>query len=270
MAAPPDYDVLIIGGGMVGASLACALAGQALKIGVVEAAPWTTAEPPSDDDRGLALSPVSQRILAGIGIWSQLQPQATPIEHIHVSDQGHFGFTRLDARVLGYAAFGHVVAGRQIAQALLSKLAAQDNVDLISPGRIEALQSQPRHMLARVVAGGVERGLRARLLVAADGWESNTRTLLGVRSREFDYRQTAVVANVSLAAPHDNTAYERFGPSGPLALLPLGGQRSVAVCVAGSEEASALLVMGDTEFTQHLSIRMGHRIEPCLKVGRRH
>ena len=270
MAAPPDYDLLIIGGGMVGASLACALAGQPLKIGVVEAAPWKTDEPPSYDDRGLALSPVSQRILAGIGIWPQLQAHATPIEHIHVSDQGHFGFTRLDARVLGYAAFGHVVAGRQLGQALLSKLAAQDNVDLISPGRIEALQTQPQHMLARVVAGGVERGLSARLLVAADGGDSNTRTLLGVRSREFDYRQTAVVANVSLAAPHDNTAYERFGPSGPVALLPLGGQRSVAVCVAGSEEASALLVMGDTEFTQRLSARMGHRIEPFLKVGRRH
>ncbi len=269
MPAPPDYDLLIIGGGMAGASLACALAGQALKIGVVEAAPWKTDEPPSYDDRGLALSPVSQRILAGIGIWPQIEAHATPIEHIHVSDQGHFGFTRLDARVLGYAAFGHVVAGRRLGQALLSKLAAQDNVDLISPGRIEALQSQPRHMLARVVAGGVERGLSARLLVAADGGDSNTRTLLGVRSREFDYRQSAVVANVSLAAPHDNTAYERFGPSGPVALLPLGGQRSVAVCVAGSEEASALLAMGDTEFTQRLSMRMGYRIGPCLKVGRR-
>ncbi|MGH8532906.1 MAG: 2-octaprenyl-6-methoxyphenyl hydroxylase [Gammaproteobacteria bacterium] len=269
MPAPPDYDLLIIGGGMVGASLACALAGQALKIGVVEAAPWKTDEPPSYDDRGLALSPVSQRILAGIGIWPQIQAHATPIEHIHVSDQGHFGFTRLDARVLGYAAFGHVVAGRQLGQALLSKLAAQDNVDLISPGRIEALQSQPQHMLARVVAGGVERGLSARLLVAADGGDSNTRTLLGVRSREFDYRQTAVVANVSLAAPHHNTAYERFGPSGPVALLPLGGQRSVAVCVAGSEEASALLGMGDTGFLGRLSVRMGHRIGPFLKVGRR-
>ncbi len=78
-----------------------------------------------------------------------------------------------------------------------------------------------------------------------------------------------MVANVSLAAPHDNTAYERFGPSGPVALLPLGGQRSVAVCVAGSEEASALLAMGDTGFLARLSVRMGHRIGPCLKVGRR-
>ncbi len=269
MPAPPDYDLLIVGGGMVGASLACALAGQALKIGVVEAVPWKTDEPPSYDDRGLALSAVSQRILAGIGIWPQMQAHATPIEHIHVSDQGNFGFARLDARVLGYAAFGHVVAGRQLGQALLSKLATQENVDLISPGRIEALQSQPQHMLARVVAGGVERGLSARLLVAADGSDSNTRTLLGVRSREFDYRQTAVVANVSLAAPHHNTAYERFGPSGLVALLPLGGQRSVAVCVVGSEEASALLVMGDSGFTERLSVRVGHRIGPCLKVGRR-
>ncbi len=269
MPAPPDYDLLIIGGGMVGASLACALAEQALKIGVLEAAPWKTDEPPSYDDRGLALSPVSQRILAGIGIWPHIQAHATPIEHIHVSDQGNFGFTRLDARVLGYVAFGHVVAGCQLGQALLSKLAAHDNVDLISPGRIEALQSQPQHMLARVIAGGFERGLSARLLVAADGGESNTRTLLGVQSREFDYRQTAVVANVSLAAPHNNTAYERFGPSGPIALLPLGGQRAVAVCVAGGEEASALLVMGDTEFTERLSVRVGHRFEPCLRVGRR-
>ncbi|MFH0341868.1 MAG: 2-octaprenyl-6-methoxyphenyl hydroxylase [Chromatiales bacterium] len=269
MPARPDYDLLIIGGGMVGASLACALAGQALKIGVVEAAPWKTDEPPSDDDRGLALSAVSQRILAGIGIWPQIQAHATPIEHIHVSDQGHFGFTRLDARVLGYAAFGHVVAGRQLGQALLSKLATQENVDLISPGRIEALQPQPQQLLARVVAGGVERGISARLLVAADGVDSNTRTLLGVRSREFDYRQTAVVANVSLAAPHHNTAYERFGASGLVALLPLGGQRSVAVCVAGSKEASALLMMGDSGFTERLSVRMGHRIGPCLKVGRR-
>ncbi len=269
MPAPPDYDLLIIGGGLVGASLACTLAGQALKIAVVEAAPLASDQPPSYDDRGLALSPVSHRILAGIGIWPQLQAHATPIERIHVSDQGHFGFTRLDARTLGYAAFGHVVAARQLGQALLSKLAAQDNVDLISPGRIEGLQSQPRQMLAMVVAGGVERGVSARLLVAADGGDSNTRTLLGVRSEAFDYGQTAVVANVSLAAPHENTAYERFGPSGPVALLPLVGQRSVAVCVAGSEEASALLQMGDTGFLARLNVRMGHRIAPCLKVGKR-
>src|SRR5918996_1494394 len=131
MATAHDFDCLIIGGGMVGASLACALGGKALRVGVVEAVPFDALDQPSYDDRGLALSPASRRILQGLGLWSRLAPETTPIRRIHVSDRGHFGFTRLDCDALGMEALGHVVLARAIGKALMDFLGAYDNVEYL-------------------------------------------------------------------------------------------------------------------------------------------
>ncbi|MGH8585609.1 MAG: FAD-dependent monooxygenase, partial [Gammaproteobacteria bacterium] len=114
MPAPLDCDCLIIGGGLVGASLACALADLPMRVAVVEPVAWEVWDQPSFDDRGLALAPSSQRILAALGIWPEVAPEAKAIRRIHVSHEGYFGVTRLEAAALGVPALGYVVIGRAL------------------------------------------------------------------------------------------------------------------------------------------------------------
>ena len=269
MAESIDYDVLIIGGGMVGASLASALGGEQLRLAVAEAVPFQSDNQPSYDDRGLILAPSSQRVFAGIGLWQELAPRVTPIHRIHVSDRGHFGFTHLDAEAMGMSALGHVAVARDIGQALLSRMAALDNVDLLCPTRLVAVTIHPQFVEATVDDGTYCRTLTARLLIAADCSNSRIRELLHIESDYKDYRQTAVVANVTPERPHDNTAYERFTSSGPLAIIPLTGQRCVTVWGARTDETELLLTLDDETFLQKLTERFCGRLGRFLKVGRR-
>jgi 2-octaprenyl-6-methoxyphenol hydroxylase len=264
-----DYDALIIGGGMVGASLASALGGERLKLGLVEAVPFQSDSQPSYDDRGLVLAPASQRVFAGIGIWPDLSRNVTPIRRIHVSDRGHFGFTHLDAAELGVSALGHVAVARDIGQALLSRLAALDNVDLLCPARLESVEIHPDYAEATVSEGDHTRTLTTRLLIAADGSNSRIRELLNIEADLKDYRQTAVVANVTPERAHDFTAYERFTSTGPLAVIPSTGQRCVVVWGVRTEEAEPLLALDDETFLKKLTERFGGRLGRFLKVGRR-
>lgn len=236
---------------------------------MVEAVPWQAEHPPSFDDRGLVLAPTSQRILAGLGLWSRVEADATPIRRIHVSDEGHFGFTRLDAEALGMSALGHVVVARRLGQALMAQLAAQANVELVCPARVEALRIGPEGIDATIVEGDRRRDLGARLLITADGADSSTRALLGVGVDQWDYRQTAVVANLALAGGHRHTAYERFTKGGPMALLPLAGERCVSVLGLATEDAAAMLALSDDDFKAMLERRLGGRCNPIAKLGTR-
>ncbi|HFE31739.1 MAG TPA: 2-octaprenyl-6-methoxyphenyl hydroxylase, partial [Gammaproteobacteria bacterium] len=161
-----DYDILIIGGGMVGASLAIALRGQPLRIGMVEAAPFRVANQPSYDDRAIALSQGSRRIFDAMGVWQQLAPAATPIRRIHVSDQGHFGITRLDAREEGVEALGYVITGRALGQGLVTAAGELDNLDLISPASLCELKLGEDHATAVIERDGSREPLTASLVIA--------------------------------------------------------------------------------------------------------
>jgi 2-octaprenyl-6-methoxyphenol hydroxylase len=136
----PDYDVVIIGAGMVGASLACAIAPSGLRIGIIESIALGSDQQPSYDDRGITLSPSSKRILERINVWQQMQSTTTAIKKIHISDQGRFGFTHLDAAELGRSELGHVVVARSLGQALHRQMSSFDNVDLICPAELKHFQ----------------------------------------------------------------------------------------------------------------------------------
>ena len=264
------YDLVIIGGGMVGASLACALKGQALNIALVESVPLESNHQPSYDDRAIALSYGSARVFQSIGVWPGLSAQATAIEHIHVSDQGHFGATRMHATDEKVPALGYVASARDIGNALHEKLQQLDNLSLYCPATLEQLDIKTDVAQLTVKQGEQTLTLPARLVVAADGGQSQVRKLLGIQSQVKDYGQTAIVANISSSEHHNNVAYERFTPHGPLALLPLGEKQCSLVWTRHPDKVAELMELPEQAFLAQLQQDFGYRLGRLTKVGRRH
>jgi 2-octaprenyl-6-methoxyphenol hydroxylase len=270
MQESTDFDIAIVGGGMVGASLAVALLPLALRTVLIESIPFGGTAQPSFDERSTALSNGSRRILSGIGVWSDVAAEATPIRRIHVSDQGRFGFARLDAQEQGVEALGFVVPNRVLGAALWRKLAASKACELRAPASAAEVSISAPGVRLRVTQEGAEDGtIRARLLVVADGVQSALRTALGVQATTWDYEQTAIIANVETQQPHDNVAYERFTPSGPLAVLPLGERRCAVIWTLAPEVARAMLALEETQFLAALQEKFGFRLGRFLRVGRR-
>ena len=265
-----DYDLIIAGGGMVGASLAVALAPLPLRTLVVEATPPADVAQPSYDDRATAISESSRRILEGIGCWQALAGSAAAIREVHVSERGAFGATRLRAAEHGLQSFGYVVENRALGAALWERIGASATLDAWSPAKVVSVVQQQRH-----VCVGVERGdgeaveLRARLLVAADGARSHTRALAGIGDEVRNYGQTAVIANVTPAVDHGGTAFERFTRSGPLAVLPLTRGRVTIVWTLPPERAAEVMALDDEGFLAELQAAFGYRLGALYKTGGR-
>lgn len=272
MPAPPDpdYDVLIIGAGANGASLACALADSHLRVGVVEAVTRTQPEQPSYDDRGLALALGTQQVLAHIDVWPALASVANPIRHIHVSSRGNFGAVRLSAGLIDAPALGYVVPAHQLGRALLERMDRAGNIDWHCPLQLLAIEQQPGMAVATLEQAGERRQLSARLLIGADGARSRVRTLLNIETRHKDYQQVAIVSSVRPALSHDDTAWERFTETGPCALLPLPNGRCVVVCCVASDQADTVLGESDAGFLAMLMARFGLRLGELSDPGPRY
>jgi 2-octaprenyl-6-methoxyphenol hydroxylase len=264
-----NFDVLIAGGGLVGASLAAALAPLPLKLGVVEAVPFGKPGQPSYDERITALSCGSRRIFERIGLWPALAVEATPIRAVHVSERGRFAKTRLHAEELGVEALGYVLPNRVIGSALSGFLSQQSNLRLLAPAKVIAVQPQPQQVVA-TVAGDGERQVSARLLVAADGAQSGIRKQLGIAARVWEYGQSALVCNVSVEQPQAHTAYERFTEQGTVALLPVDGERYALIWTAERARIEALLALAEAEFLQQAAARFNGQFGRFLTLGRRH
>lgn len=273
-----DYDLIIIGGGMVGASLAISLATQPLRIALVEAAAIRSDAantPPSYDDRAIALSFGARRIFEGMNLWDAIGPKTTPIKHIHVSDQGRFGFTRLDAEQEKVDALGYVATARQLGATLLNTLQQCANLTIISPATLTELKLGDDHATAVVTRDAdSSEALTAKLIVAADGGNSHVRRQLDIHTSARDYGQTAIIANITAEKPHRYVAYERFTRNGPLALLPLDGHasdnRCALVWTREPADAEKLLTLGDEDFLAELQPCFGKRLGRFVKVGKRH
>ena len=262
------YDVAIVGGGMVGATLAVALAPLNLRVALIEAIPHNAAAQPSFDERTTALSNGSRRILEAIGVWSALDAAATPIAKIHVSDQGRFGFARIDAKEQGLKAMGYVVANRALGSALWSRLSSQET-KVFCPAVLSGLTANDEAVKIEFAESGAKIAIDAKLIVAADGAQSVVRSAFGVAAEVRDYGQTAVITTVLPQRFHDNVAYERFTPEGPLALLPLDGGRCTLVLTLAKDAAHSALAWSDQEFLAEVQRRFGFRLGRFLKVGRR-
>lgn len=258
-------DVAIAGGGMVGLSLAAALARLPLRVVVFEPVPPTAAIQPSFDARTTALSGGSRRVFEGIGVWPAVVAHATPIRRIHVSERGSFGMARLTAEEQGVAALGYTVENHRLGAALRDRCAAIPTLRLCAAGVAQAASDDAG---ARLVTDAGD-AFTARLLVAADGAQSSVRTALGVESSVSEYGQHAVIAHVDTGRFHDHTAYERFTPSGPIAVLPIAEGRSAVIWTLAPEAAARALALDDATFIAELQLAFGLRLGRFTRVGRR-
>jgi 2-octaprenyl-6-methoxyphenol hydroxylase len=264
-----NFDVVIVGGGMVGATLGVALAPLNLRVALIEAIPHNAAVQPSFDERTTALSNGSRRILETIGVWPALDALATPIAKIHVSDQGRFGFARIDAGEQGLAALGYVVANRALGSALWSRLEQSERLKVFCPAEVSQVTAEDQAVKIEILEAGATTAIDAKLIVAADGAQSAVRRAFGVAAETRDYGQTAVITTVLPQRFHDNVAYERFTPEGPMALLPLDGGRCTLVLTLTKDAAQSAMAWSDQEFLAEVQRRFGFRLGRFLKVGRR-
>ncbi|MBW8192683.1 2-octaprenyl-6-methoxyphenyl hydroxylase [Neiella marina] len=269
---PTDYDVIIAGGGLAGLSLAYALQ-QVLpwRIAVIEAKPLPTGAVPATpsshyDERVLALSAMTVRILKALNLWSTLANKGYPIRHIHVSDEGNYGKVRLDAeQQSGATEFGQVLAARHLGEHLQHQ-AEQAALDWFRPAHIESTSVLADHREVKLNTGDT---LRCQLLVVADGGESNTCDVLGIEAEEHDYQHVAVIANITTDKPHNGLAVERFTANGPLALLPMTEQRRSLVWTLPPERAAEVVKLSEQAFSEQLQQAMGYRHGLITQVGSR-
>lgn len=264
------YDIVIAGGGMIGTSLAIALAPLGLRVAVVEAIPRRAPAQPSFDDRSTALSRSTQRMFEAMDLWPAIAAAATPIRSIHVSDQGRFGFSHIDAEEQGVEALGYVVINRVLGAVLQSALDELDEVDVFCPARIVDIELGPDAAQAVLATDGDQQTtISGNLLVAADGANSAVRDMMGIVADRHRYGQCAVIGNVLPERAVDNVAYERFTEHGPLALLPVAEGRAGFVWTVAEDDAERVMKLDDAAFTAALQNEFGYRLGAFSRVGKR-
>ncbi len=203
-------------------------------------------------------------------LWDDIVAAATPISKIHVSDQGRFGFSHIDADEQGVEALGYVVINRVLGGVLQTALGRVGSLDILCPARIVATKLAPGTVTVTVEEGGERpRKLSCDLLVAADGANSEVRTMLGISATQIEYGQRAVIGNLLPEKSLHNVAYERFTPQGPLALLPVADDRAGFVWTVSEQDAERVLRLDDAAFLDEMQHAFGNRLGEFSKVGKR-
>lgn len=254
-----DYDLMIVGGGLAGNCLALALKDTGLRIAIVEANTREQLYASPAGDRALALAAGTVMMLDVLGIWQGISHAATAIKHIHISDRGHFGKTRLSAQKEHVEALGYVITARDI-ETHVANLVTEAGIELISPARVVGLMSSDQEACISLKKGGESFNVSAGLLVGADGGLSSVRKLLDIAQHMTEYGQTALVTTIKSTIPNKNTAFERFTASGPLALLPVAKNHCAVVWTRTSDDANALLLGSEADFLADLQQCFGYKL----------
>jgi 2-octaprenyl-6-methoxyphenol hydroxylase len=263
-------NILIIGGGLVGASLAIALDAAGRQVTLVEAAAPRVGAQPSYDERNLALARATVNGLGAIGVWPLVAAQATPIRHIHVSRAGEFGSARLDASRHGVDALGWTLPARELGAGLLKRLDSCERLVRLAPASLVGLEKHPDGWRAQI---STEQGIQhidAALLVGADGTESFVRAQLGIEVDTHDYQQTLFVSTVTPERDPAHRAWERFSDDGPIAMLPLAERRCGLVLTVSSDMAEDVAALDDAGFIGLAQQRFGWRLGKLGRPGKRH
>lgn len=259
------YDIIIIGGGLVGAGFAVALQSSDLRIALVDAR-----LPANNDPRLFALNASSCQFLENLGFWADLKSHASPIHHVHVSHQGHFGAVRLHHDAVNLPELGHVIPAFHIEAALNAALIKLPNVDLYRPATLKSLQqlNDEACVILETEAGEVK--LQSSIVIGADGTASTVRTLANMPIDVVDYEQSAIVTRVALARSHQQIAYERFYEHGALAMLPLAENECASILSANNAEITRLSLLNDEEYLAELQKIIGFRLGRLQSVQKRH
>jgi 2-octaprenyl-6-methoxyphenol hydroxylase len=253
------YDLIIVGAGLAGNCLALALKNSGLSIAIVEAASREQLKDSPAGDRALALAAGTVQLLQSLGAWDGVADKANAIKHIHISDRGHFGKTRLSAAEQNVDALGYVIAARDIEE-YLADLVAEISVTRLYETRVVGLMSGQEAINVSLKQNNQSLNLTAQLLVGADGGQSTVRKLLEIPQQIKEYGQTALVTSVQSTMPNQHTAYERFTEQGPLALLPIAAKQASVVWTRSQEQAEALMAGGEAEFLAELQACFGYRL----------
>lgn len=273
-----QQQVIIVGGGMVGLSLALMLAKAKIRVKLLEAIRYpdytdTESVPyhSSFDARNTALSRRSVQIYQKLGLWEALQQHATPILEVHITEQGSFGKARLKAEQENVESFGQVIENAWLGRVLLTQVRQQPWIELIDGVQVKALTQDTEQVYIEAEREGQELQLTSKLVIAADGRDSFCRQALGVGVDVHDYDQVAIVTAVQTSKPHRQVGFERFSPLGPLALLPLPGEyrRSVVWPVKKGTEHEWLGEENDQNFLNALQQTYGDRAGKFEKTGKR-
>ncbi|MGM0563107.1 MAG: 2-octaprenyl-6-methoxyphenyl hydroxylase [Pseudomonadota bacterium] len=266
-------DIVIVGGGLAGATLALALAPSDYRVVVLEAFHFADAAQPSFDDRSVALAYGSRLLLQDMGLWSSLEPLGQAISEIRISERGRLGLTRMSAVEERVPELGRVVENRLLGEAFGRALQTTEGADWRAPAVVESVQPGDSGSRVDYQLDGQPRSLEAKLVVAADGARSRVREGLGVGAQSTDYGLSAVIANIEHQLPHRGVAWERFTPTGPLAFLPLtdfdGRPRSSLVWTLRHDEARHWGEADEGAFLQRLGEDFGHRLGRLQRAGQR-
>lgn len=274
-----QQEVIIVGGGMVGLSLALMLAKANIGVKLLEAVKYPNYDDAhlapyhsSFDARNTALSRRSVQIYQKLGLWSVLQEYATPILEVHITEQGSFGKARLLAEQEKVESFGQVIENAWLGRVLLTQVRQQPLIELIDGVHVTSLKQDAEYVYIEATREGeFIHPLKSKLVIAADGRDSFCRQALGVGVNIHDYDQVAIVTAVQTSKPHRQVGFERFSPLGPLALLPLPGEcrRSVVWPVKKGTEHEWLGEENDQHFLDALQQTYGDRAGKFIKTGKR-
>ncbi len=265
-----SFDIVIGGAGLIGASLALALAPLPLRIALIDTNPLKTTLEPQSDGRSLALNYASVRILEAINIGSMIADHTTPIHTVQVSERGRFGKLRFTAQEEKVPALGYVIPAPRLGVTLNQALLAQTRITLLNPAKIITLnKTEQGHEVALQTAQG-EQKITAKLVIAADGVNSSLRELMHIVTQTHEQGQSALATRITTTLPLNNTAYERFIAEGALALLPLADRQAALIFTGAEKFIQSLQTLDDADFLKKAQDYFGGRLGKFLQLEKRH
>ncbi|MBX9587137.1 MAG: FAD-dependent monooxygenase [Gammaproteobacteria bacterium] len=254
-----NFDVIIVGGGLVGATLALAL--NSYRVALLEAQPrHYSDENIPGGERAIVLSASSKNILSALNIWPSISPYVESVNEVKVTDKGYFGQVRMSAKEEELSALGYVVQAKYLQIQLSRLLDEHENITVFYQSKCEELINDDSCARVKFQSPEGEHQISANLVVAADGHYSAVRQLLGIAVNSVDYQQSAIVSNIELARDHKHIAYERFTPTGPIALLPLGEKKSTLVWTVPHSQVNAVMALSQEEFIEKVQAIFGYRL----------
>lgn len=265
-SSPLRVDVLINGGGPVGALLAAVLGRAGIRVAVVEAAPPETLARPGSDARAIAIAYTARKVIASAGAWEGMKDEAGEILEIRVTDDGSPLYLHYDHLDIGDDPLGWIVPNPAIRRELLAALGRTPDIALLAPARLRRLERLPHRVEAELEDGRV---VHAALAVAADGRGSILRQQAGIKVTRRDYHESGIVCIMAHERPHHGIAHERFLPAGPFAILPLAGNRSGIVWTEANDVAAAICDQGDAGFRAELAAKVGDFLGEIRVEGER-